>query len=78
MFYRNSCLFLIILLSSFMCTKNPTETVVETNNKPEILSISADQMTIGMEQSTNLSVLAEDKDKDELNYNWSTNGGLYI
>jgi formylglycine-generating enzyme required for sulfatase activity len=77
MFNKRFIVFLMIICWICRCSNNPTEPD-EVNNKPEIVSLFADKIDIGKGQSTTLSVLAEDKDKDELTYVWSSTGGLYL
>jgi formylglycine-generating enzyme required for sulfatase activity len=68
---------LIIAVSMFGCTKNPTEPEL-ANNMPEIIRLSANPTAIGMDQIITLSVLAADEDDDNIKYEWITNGGRYI
>ena len=70
---------LIVFLIVIGCSKDePTRPSIPQNNKPEIIRLSASSFTIGMYQTSTLSVVAQDQDGDELTYKWSATGGIFI
>ena len=70
-------LSLLILFALSSCEQDEP-TSVNKNSLPEIVDLSADPPQIGKGQTTTLSVQATDINKDELQYEWSSDEGVYL
>jgi Bacterial Ig domain len=64
--------FSILSIFLYGCVQ-PTsvETDVDGNNKPDIISITADRLSIRVGTSTTITVTATDPDGDNLSYSWT-------
>ena len=75
--YIHILLALLLLLALSSC-KQDEPTSVTKNSLPDIVEISADPPQIGKGQTTTLSVQVTDINKDELQYEWSCDDGVYL
>ena len=67
-------LLLPVLLAVLFACSNP---VAEKIYKPEINSISFDRSQIYVKEFITVQAGVTDKDKDELSYNWTADGGTF-
>jgi formylglycine-generating enzyme required for sulfatase activity len=77
---RKSILILtsLLVLFALLSCEQDEPTRVNANDLPEIIGISADPPQLGKGQSTTLFVQATDINKDELQYQWSSEKGVYL
>ena len=70
-------LILIILTSVFnLACDNPTES--SGNNQPEIREILVSPLPVKVDEWTDITAVATDKDGDNLTYFWSTSEGEFF
>ena len=78
MFSRTSKIIPIVIslvLITLSCSKDSSTEPL--NNAPEIQSVAASPSTIEVNETTNLSCVATDKDGDELTIIWSSENGSF-